>query len=645
MRPERWRQIERLYHAALEREASRRADFLAETCMGDEALRLKVESLLAYEEQAKDFIETPAYVFGAELFAETTDETVIGERLGPYRILSPIGAGGMGEVYLAQDTRLGRRVALKLLPARFTTDTDRVRRFAWEARAASALNHPNIITIYDIGNISGAHFIATEFIEGQTLRQRMATGGLTFLTSVELAIQIASALDSAHEAGIIHRDIKPENVMVRPDGLVKVLDFGLAKLTERQTNTIDRQASTDVGTETEAGAVMGTARYMSPEQARGLKVDARTDIFSLGVTLYEMVAGHAPFTGPSACDVIAALLEHEPVPLTRHSPEAPAELERIVSKALRKDREERYQTTNDLLVELKGLKRELEFEARTGRANQPTAPGRRRAIEPAPEPAARRTPNAGSLVRSLVRGMVRHKQGVVAALATLAVALAGIAYLIIASKAIDSIAVLPFASAGADPGAESLADGVPESVADSLSQLPDLKVIPFFSTLRYKGQEKTPQAIGRELGVRAVVTGRIIERGDDVWISVEVVDARNGGLLWGRQYRRKASDIFAAPAEIAQGVSEKLRPGLSRETQQRLNKHSTDNTEAYRLYLMGRYYWNKRKPAAIKQAIAYFDQAIDRDPVFALAYAGLADSYAVPSSGLPPQERMPRAKS
>jgi len=653
MKPERWRQIERLYHAALEREASLRADFLAEICAGDEALRLKVESLLAYEEQAKDFIEAPAYEYGAELFAETQAEIVIGECLGPYRILSPIGAGGMGEVYLARDTKLGRRVALKLLPAQFTTDADRVRRFEQEARGAAALNHPNIITIHDVGDVNGVHFIATEFIEGQTLRQRMMNGEISISIAIDIAAQVAAALAAAHEAGIIHRDIKPENVMVRPDGLVKVLDFGLAKLTEggqEDKGTRRKGENPPVSLSlppplSSTGVVMGTARYMSPEQARGLKVDARTDIFSLGVTLYEMVAGHAPFTGPSACDVIAALLEHEPVPLTRHSPEAPAELERIVSKALRKDREERYQTTNDLLVELKGLKRELEFEARTGRANQPTAPGRRRAIELAPEPAARRTPNAGSLVRSLVRGMVRHKQGVVAALATLAVALAGIAYLIIASKAIDSIAVLPFASAGADPGAESLADGVPESVADSLSQLPDLKVIPFFSTLRYKGQEKTPQAIGRELGVRAVVRGKIIERGDDVGISVELVDTRNGGLLWGRQYRRKAPDIFAAPAEIAQGVSEKLRPGLSRETQQRLNKHSTDNTEAYRLYLMGRYYWNKRKPAAIKQAIAYFDQAIDRDPVYALAYAGLADSYAVPSSGLPPQERMPMAKS
>ncbi|HKC88252.1 MAG TPA: serine/threonine-protein kinase, partial [Blastocatellia bacterium] len=422
MKPERWRQIERLYHAALEREASLRADFLAEICAGDEALRLKVESLLAYEEQAKDFIEAPAYEYGAELFAETQAEIVIGECLGPYRILSPIGAGGMGEVYLARDTKLGRRVALKLLPAQFTTDADRVRRFEQEARGAAALNHPNIITIHDVGDVNGVHFIATEFIEGQTLRQRMMNGEISISIAIDIAAQVAAALAAAHEAGIIHRDIKPENVMVRPDGLVKVLDFGLAKLTEggqgdkgtRRTGENPLVSLSLLPPLSSTGVVMGTARYMSPEQARGLKVDARTDIFSLGVTLYEMVAGHAPFTGPSACDVIAALLEHEPVPLTRHSPEAPAELERIVSKALRKDREERYQTTNDLLVELKGLKRELEFEARTGRANQPTAPGRRRAIEPAPEPAARRTPNAGSLVRSLVRGMVRHKQGVVA---------------------------------------------------------------------------------------------------------------------------------------------------------------------------------------------------------------------------------------
>src|SRR5215468_1220583 len=368
MKPERWRQIEQRFHAALEREASQRAAFLNEVCVGDETLRREVESLLAYQDQAESFIEAPAFAVAPELLVETQTELSAGELLDHYRILRPIGAGGMGQVYLAQDTRLGRKVALKLLSARFTRDQDRVYRFRREARAASALNHPNILTIYDIGKIGETHFIATEFIDGQTIRQQMASGRMELPAALDVAVQVAWALAAAHAAGIIHRDIKPENIMLRPDGYIKILDFGIAKLTVTLAAMIDCAAPTISRSETRAGVVIGSPHYMSPEQARGLKVDGRTDLFSLGVVLYEMVTGRAPFEGATFSDVIVSILEKEPPPLVRYSPTATAALQRIVSRALHKDREQRYQDAKDFAHDLKGHRRELEVEAEHGRS-------------------------------------------------------------------------------------------------------------------------------------------------------------------------------------------------------------------------------------------------------------------------------------
>jgi len=370
MTPERYQQIGRLYQAAVKLETPQRAAFLLAACAEDAALRRAVEELISADEQAEaqDFIGGPAVEVAAELLAQERVQRTVGRQLSHYQILSLLGTGGMGEVYLAQDTRLGRKVALKLLPVQFTASAERVRRFEQEARAASALNHPNIITIHDIGQVEGVHFIATEFIEGRTLRQQIVSGRVKLKTALEVTIQVASALSAAHTAGITHRDIKPENIMVRPDGIIKVLDFGLAKLTEVPASSSDTEAPTSAGVNTAAGVVMGTARYMSPEQARGLEVDARTDIFSLGVVLYELVAGRAPFEGPSANDVIAAILTQEAPPLSRSLPDVPAELERIITKALEKDREERYQGVKDLLLDVKRLKQRLEFEAELARS-------------------------------------------------------------------------------------------------------------------------------------------------------------------------------------------------------------------------------------------------------------------------------------
>lgn len=362
MTPERYQKIATLFHAALELPPSERNDYLRQACEGDEQLKIEVTKLLDESEEVGDFLDVPAFMVAAEALADEKSQSFIGKRLGRFEILSLLGVGGMGEVYLAQDTQLGRRVALKLLPREFTSQTDRLRRFEREARAASALNHPNIITIHDIGKASGIHFIATEYIEGEMLRKRIGYGRLPVAEAIEIALQVANALEVAHSAGIIHRDIKPENIMLRPDGYVKVLDFGLAKLNEPKqqppgTSQIDSQWLSHA---TSAGMIIGTVNYMSPEQARGLPVDRRCDLWSLGVTLYEMVAGKSPFTGQTMTDIIVSIVDRQPQPLTQVIPELPVELERIVMKTLAKNCDERYQSAKDLGVDLKNLRRQFE---------------------------------------------------------------------------------------------------------------------------------------------------------------------------------------------------------------------------------------------------------------------------------------------
>src|SRR5215475_5623328 len=382
MTPERYRQIDQLADAALELGLEERAAFLDQACAGDEELRGQVERLLSAHEYVDGFLSAPALEAIAQEMAAAQAQSMMGRQLGHYRILSLLGAGGMCEVYLAEDILLGRRVALKLMPAEFIRDQDRLRRFKQEARAASSLNHPNIITIYEIGETDGIHFIATEFIDGQTLRQRSAQGRLELFAALDIGVQTAAALSAAHEAGIAHRDIKPENLMLRPDGYLKVLDFGSSKLTEQRTLGGSLKTSATAGVRTAPGIVMGTINYMSPEQARGLEVDVRSDIFTLGVVLYEMLTGANPFTGATAADVIAGILDKEPAPLSRAAREAPKELERIVNRALRKDREDRYQAVQDLLLDLKGLKQELELDAQLARVRRSSrgAAGRKQVV-------------------------------------------------------------------------------------------------------------------------------------------------------------------------------------------------------------------------------------------------------------------------
>jgi adenylate cyclase len=745
-----------------------------------------------------------------------------GTHFGRYEIRSPIGAGGMGEVYLAHDAQLDRPVALKLLPVGVTQDADRLRRFQQEARATSALNHPNILTIYEIGETAGTHFIATEFIDGTTLRDQMARERMKIDEILDVSIQVASALAAAHEAGIIHRDIKPENIMLRKDGYVKVLDFGLAKLTEQHASTGPHALTL---ADTGPGIVIGTVIYMSPEQARGLKVDARTDIFSFGVVLYEMLAGRAPFGGPTPSDVIVSILDREPQPLMLFVPEAAPEMQRIISKALAKERDERYQSVTEMLADLRGLKRGLEFatigtqttapvelpspatemtmpraEAQTVRvglgeretndsqaaatvrldSNQPATPEIahvlfmdivgfskhrihqqsylqqklneivsktdefRRAqaqnqiickstgdgmalvffVDPeAPVRCAlqisrellsnpdvllrmgihsgpvlrtidanRQSDVAGSGINIAQRvmdcgdaghillsktmaevvqeigdldeqlddlGTTRVKHGVEVHLFNLhtdelgnplrpsALPQPTILQTSSGSKRapIDSLAVLPLANASADPNMEYLSDGITESIINTLSQLPQLKVMARATVFRYKGREVEIEEVKRDLNVRAVMTGRVLQFGDNLIIKTELVDTADGSQLWGEQYKRQAADIFEIQEEISKEISEKLRIKLTGEERKLLVKRYTDNTEAYRLYLKGRFCLSKMTKEALNNAIKHFQQAIDIDSDYALAYAGLADAYyALSSNHLPPNEAMPKAR-
>ena len=650
----------KLYQAALALQPDERETFLGDACGDDTAMRREVESLLAAEDEAGSFLAAGAMKDAAKMLVEDKSRSLVGKKLGHYQVLSLLGAGGMGEVYLAEDIRLKRKVALKLLPAELTANQDRLRRFEQEAQAASALNHPNIITIHEIGQVDGLNFIVTEFIAGETLRGRMAKERMDLPAVLDVAIQAASALTAAHAAGIVHRDLKPENIMLRPDRLIKVLDFGLAKLIEPPTANMNSEAATVVRVDTKMGAVMGTAQYMSPEQARGLKVDARTDIFSLGVVLYEMLAGRAPFTGETTADIISLLLHKEPQPLSTLAPDTPAELQSIISKALRKDKDERYQTVKDLLIDLTTLKHELEFSAKLERSAAPkshvsasTASGGQSSATIDQSVASTLEvgkAHATSSAEYLITGIKQHKLVAMIALLVIAAGVVGLAaYLRTRNPEvnIESIAVLPFVNPNNDPNTEYLADGIPESIINSLSQLPNLRVMSRNSVFHYKGKEMDAQAVAKELKVRAVLTGRVTQRADGLSISVELINAQDNSQIWGQQYNRKLTDVFAIQEEIAKEISEKLRLRLTGEEKKRVTKRYTDNTEAYQLYLKGRYHLAKLTPPEIQTSISYFQQALDIDPSYALAYVGLADGYRSFAlvGEMPPGDFFPKAKA
>ncbi|REJ79311.1 MAG: hypothetical protein DWQ47_00795 [Acidobacteria bacterium] len=562
-----------------------------------------------------------------------------------YKILSEIGKGGMGEVYLAEDTELDRKAAIKFLSEEFSKDEEKINRFVQEAKAASALNHPNILTVYEIGTWEDTRYIATEYIEGMTLRSVLKNKESVPLNRVlKTAIQVAEALSAAHKAGIVHRDIKPENIMIREDGYVKVLDFGLAKLVERRNKEpdISLEGETKALVKTNPGVVMGTVTYMSPEQAQGKETDQRTDIWSLGVVLYEMLSGKAPFEGKTTNHSIVSILESEPKDLEN----VPNALQRIVRKALTKDPEMRYQTAKDFLIDLKNLRRELDLQGELERSVIPNtesvseggetfANPRGSGIETSTGSGVHSTQNltSTSSLEYAVMQAKSHKFVTALILVLVAGAIGAAAYFAVYRgpdiETIDSIAVMPFS--GIEEGSETqyLSDGLTESIIFNLSRIPQLKVLPASTVFSYRGKEFSADSVAEDLGVRAVLISRVTQRGEDIQISTELVDTAQNKVIWGQRYERKLTDVLTIQKEISREISENLSLRLTGEDEVSLAKEYTSNPEAYQEYLKGKYQFEKRSPEAIQKSIDHFQKAVDLDPNYAKAWSGLANSHLV----------------
>jgi serine/threonine protein kinase/TolB-like protein/Tfp pilus assembly protein PilF len=624
MQPKRWSQIEELYHSAAALPPCDRPAFLEKVCGGDAALHQELQSLLAHDEQAENFIECPAIELVARKLPGDANQSMVGREISHYRILSLLGGGGMGVVYEAEDMRLGRHVALKFLPEELSQDAQSLERFRREARAASALNHPNICTIHDIDTLNGQPFIVMEFLDGKTLKHTIKGKPLQMDLLLDAAIQIADALDTAHTAGIIHRDIKPANLFLTKRGQVKVLDFGLAKMMSGSSLTAAGDAERTLTLLTAPGSAMGTPAYMSPEQVKGVELDARADLFSFGVVLYEMATGTLPFHAPTYGSFAHSILSDTPIPAARLNPAVPLKLEEVIAKALEKEPKLRYQIAADLRTDLQRFKRDTES-------------GLIRAMD---------SVAAKAQVRSQLRRKITLAAGGVALAALLTV---GTWLALFRAQGqgqnIDSIAVLPFVNVSASSSdTEYLSDGVTEGVINNLTQIPTLKVMARSTVFRYKGHEVDPRQVGSDLKVSAVLMGRLVQRGDTVQVQAELVKVPHGTQIWGEQYSRGISDLSAVQQDMARDIFEKLRLRLSANQAKRLAVNSPVNEEAYRFYLKGRYLWNQRTSESVQESIKYYgvarpaesylkckqaaERAIKLDPTSAEAHTSLGLALA-----------------
>jgi len=571
---------------------------------------------------------------------------MLGRTISHYRIVTTLGQGGMGVVYRAEDTRLGRAVAVKFVPESLAGDRIAVERFAREAKAASALNHPNICTVYDIGEFEGRPFLVMECLEGRTLRDVILGPPMDLQQILDLAIQIVDALDAAHTSGIVHRDIKPANIFVTNRSQAKIMDFGLAKVSQHGPAG-GSQAPTAALDElvTSPGSTLGTVAYMSPEQARGEDLDARSDLFSLAVVLYEMITRVSPFQGNTTALTFVSILQNAPVPPSQLRPDLPAELERIILKGLEKSRDLRYQSAAEVRADLKRLRRDADSQRTSVTMAVPAASSSTVSRAAAAPPT--QVPPPPSSAEYIVKAMRRNRRALGVAAAAVLLLVAGGIFFATREKPLDSIAVLPFVNMANDTGTEYVSDGIAESIINNLSQIPKLSVRSFSSVAHYKNKDVGPEEIGRALKVRAVLTGRLVRRGNEFAISAELVDVDGNRQIWGSQYTSSVDDVLTTQKQISQEISQKLRMQLTGADMQRMVRHTTVDAAAYQFYLQGRYQWNKRTLDGLQQSIDFFNQAIAKDPSYALAYAGLADAYALLAdfNVLPAREVLPKLQN
>jgi serine/threonine protein kinase/Tfp pilus assembly protein PilF len=600
-------QVEEIFHSALELAGAERAAYLAEACAGDESLSGEVESLIAALESGNGFMEQPAFELGIRVLGGNSAESMTGKEVGGYKILNPLGKGGMGEVYLAEDTRLGRKVALKFLSSEFVGDNWAKRQLIKEAQAVAMLDHPNICAVHGIEEIAGQSFIVMQYVEGETLADLIRGKSLPLNQVLPLARQIVSGLAEAHAHGIIHRDIKPKNIMVTPSGQIKVLDFGLAKTIQKQPQAVVAESVSQLS---QAGLLVGTIAYMSPEQLRGEKLDYRSDIFSTGTVLYEMARGKNPYSRETNAEIISAILTLQPSTLKQHLVDIPLGFDRMLEKCLKKERNKRYQSAADLLMEIDRLEKQANLD------------------KPVSRPRAIR----------------------MAAVFTLFVLLAIISVFIYQRLTMPlNIAVLPISNQSGDQGLDYLSDGVTSSLIDRLSGLARLRIKSLTVVSGYKDPTLDLQKVGNDLKVEALLTGRVTGSKDAPLLQVTLISVADGTRLWSSEYQVGLNNVFLVEREISEMVASRLEPWSSGDRNRIRTARRPEDPEAFRQYLLGKYYWSNRNSENIKKAITSFDAAIKLDPLYAQAWAGLADCYALMNTtafgDMPTEEAMKRART